>query len=120
MRIDHVEGPLHILLVGNEGQPYSLVTYLYSLLFYSLFEFYIGEEDNESMMDHLERRGKILAALALYWLCFFWVSALISSARGARLQLKASAAIHIPSHAKWVRLVELLAYVVNVDNDFKI
>jgi hypothetical protein len=47
MRIDHVEGPLHILLVGNEGQPY-LTSYIFLFLFLFLLsfnlEFYIGEE----------------------------------------------------------------------------
>ena len=34
---------------------------------FSFFSFYIGEEGNESMMDHLERRGRMLVTLALYW-----------------------------------------------------
>ena len=45
--MDHVEGPLHILLMGNEGHSYLN-----------------GEEGNKSMMDHLERSGMILVALA--------------------------------------------------------
>ena len=67
--MDHVEGPLHILLMEKRGNPTSLVLYIYihSLFFHSLFEFYIGEERKESMMDHIERRGRILVAFALHW-----------------------------------------------------
>ena len=44
--MDHVEGPLHVLLVGKEGQSYltSYISSSFSLFFHSLFEFYIGEE----------------------------------------------------------------------------
>jgi hypothetical protein len=54
--MDHVEGPLHSLLVEKEGQAYltTVATYLHSLFFHSLFEFYIGVEGKESMMDHIE------------------------------------------------------------------
>ena len=54
--MDHVEGALHILLVGKGGQPY-LTSYIcsFSLFYYSLFEFYIDEEGKESVMDRLER-----------------------------------------------------------------
>ena len=65
--MDHVEGPLHIFLVEKEGQPY-LTRYISSFsIFYSLFEFYIGVEGKKNMMDHIDRRGSILVALALYW-----------------------------------------------------
>jgi hypothetical protein len=47
--------------------PTSLVTYLHFILFiHSLFDFYGGEEGKHSMMDHLERQGRLLVALALY------------------------------------------------------
>ena len=67
MRTDHVEGPLHILLVGNKGQPY-LTSYICSFsIFLTIFlSFTLVKEGNESMMDHLERR-RILVALASYW-----------------------------------------------------
>ena len=65
--MDHVHGPLHILLVGKRGNPTLLVSMFFLSPFHSLFEFYIGEEGKESMMDHLERRGRILVVLALYW-----------------------------------------------------
>ena len=61
--MDHVEGPSHILLVGKEGQ-HCLTSYI-SSFFHFIFEFYIGEEENESMMDHLERKEKILNVLDL-------------------------------------------------------
>ena len=64
--MDHVEGPLHILLVEKEGQPY-LTSHISSFFFHIFLEFYIGEEGKESMMDHIERRGRILVALAFYW-----------------------------------------------------
>ena len=65
--MDHVEGPLHILLVEIKGSPTSLATYSHSLFFHFLFEFYIGEAGKESTVDHIERRERILVALALYW-----------------------------------------------------
>ena len=49
------------------GSPISLVTCLHSFFFSFFFEFYIGEEGKKSMMDCIERRGRILVALALYW-----------------------------------------------------
>ena len=65
MRMDHVEGPLHILLVEIKGQPYlTCYTSLFSLFSLS-FVFYIGEEGKKSMMDHLGRRGRILVALSI-------------------------------------------------------
>ena len=42
--------------------PHQLHVFILFLFFHSLFEFYIGEEGTESMMDHLERRGR------LHWL----------------------------------------------------
>ena len=58
--MDHVEGPLHILLVGKEGQPY-LTSYVSSFsLFFNLKKIDIGEEGKESMMDYLEKRGRIM------------------------------------------------------------
>jgi len=50
---------LYILLVEKEGHLY-LTTYLHSLFSHSLFKFYIGVEGKESMMDHIERRGRII------------------------------------------------------------
>ena len=41
--MDHVEGPLYILLVGKEGQPYH-TRYKFSFFVHFFFEFYIGEE----------------------------------------------------------------------------
>ena len=69
VRMDHVEGPLHILLVGKEGQP-RFTSYMSSfvLLFITLFfSFILVKKEKESMMDHFERRWWILIALALYW-----------------------------------------------------
>jgi hypothetical protein len=65
--MDHGEGPLYILLVEREGQSYP-IHYMSSFFFFvhSLFEFYIGE-GGKKMMDNLERRGRIIVALALYW-----------------------------------------------------
>ena len=65
--MDHVEAPLHILLVEKKGRPISPPTYLHSLFIHFLFEFYIGMEGKESMMDHIERKGRSLIPLALYW-----------------------------------------------------
>ena len=60
MRMDHVEGPLYILLVEKEGHPYP-TRYMSSFSFFqTLYEFYIGEEEKKSMMDHLDRRGGFL------------------------------------------------------------
>ena len=42
----------------------TVVTYLHSLFSHFFFEFYIGEEGKESMMDFIERRGRFLVALA--------------------------------------------------------
>jgi hypothetical protein len=64
--MDHVEGLLRILLAGEEGQSY-LISYISSFYFiHSLFEFYGGEEGKHSMMDPLERQGRLLVALDLY------------------------------------------------------
>ena len=41
------------------------------------FEFYTGEEGKKSMMDHLERRGRILVALTLCWLDLYCLTSLI-------------------------------------------
>ena len=52
----------------QRGNPTSLVRCLhFYFYFHSLVEFYIGEEGNESIIDHLERRRRIFVALALYW-----------------------------------------------------
>lgn len=64
--MDCVEGPLYILLVKERGNPTSFVIYSHSF-FHSRFEFYIGEEGENSKMNHLERRPMILVALALPW-----------------------------------------------------
>ena len=65
--MDHVEGPLHVLLVEKERQPY-LICYISSFSFFLLsFVFYIDEGGKKSAMDHLERRGGVLVVLALYW-----------------------------------------------------
>ena len=57
MKTDHVGGPLYILLVEKEGQPTSLVIHLESS-FHSLFEVYIGEEGNKSIMDQKRKKRK--------------------------------------------------------------
>jgi hypothetical protein len=65
--MDHVEISLYILLVEKGATlPHSLCISIFSL-FLLFFEFYIGEEGKKSMMEHLERRGSILAALDIYW-----------------------------------------------------
>ena len=65
--MDHVEGPLHILLVEKEGQPYH-TSYISSFSLFSLsFRVIHWRGRKESMMDHIERRRRILVALALYW-----------------------------------------------------
>ena len=65
MKVDHVEGPLHVHWWKKEGHPY-LTRYISSFLFYFLFfESHIHGEGMKSMMDHLERRGRIHVALAL-------------------------------------------------------
>ena len=50
----------------ERGSPASLVMYLH-FFFFPFFPFYIEEGENESMMDHLERRGKTIFVLVLYW-----------------------------------------------------
>ena len=50
----------------KRGIPTSLVTHLHSPYFHSHFVFCISEEGKKSTMDHLERKGRILVALALY------------------------------------------------------
>ena len=54
---------MHILLVGKEGQPY-LTSYISSLFFHFLFEFYINKEGKKSMMDHIEVRGRDFVVVA--------------------------------------------------------
>jgi hypothetical protein len=56
----------------KRGIPTSLVTHLHSPYFHSRFVFYISEEGKKSTMDHLERKGRILVALALYW-CLYMI-----------------------------------------------
>jgi hypothetical protein len=59
--------------LGTRGNPTLLVASFYLLLFlillFLLLKFYIGEERNESIVDHLERRGRILVALAYIGVC---------------------------------------------------
>lgn len=63
--MDHIEEPLHVLLVEKGGgQPY-LTHYIFNS-FNSFFQFYIGEEEKKSKMARLVKRGRILVALTLY------------------------------------------------------
>ena len=46
----------------KRDSPIPLVIYFLFIYFFTLFEFYIGDEGKKSMMDHLERRRRVL-----YW-----------------------------------------------------
>ena len=67
--MDHIEISLYILLVEKGATlPYSLcIPSSFVFPFHSFLEFYIGEEGKKRMMDPLERIGRILVALDLYW-----------------------------------------------------
>ena len=75
----HVEGALHISLVGKRGNLTSLITHLH-FVFSPSFGVLHGEEGKKRMMIYHERR-RILLALALYWclcnmclICKHWYS----------------------------------------------
>ena len=54
----------------NRGSLISLVIYLHSYDFTSFFQFYMDEEGKKTMiMDHLERRGRILTSLLYLGVC---------------------------------------------------
>jgi hypothetical protein len=64
--MNHVEGPLRILLVGKEGQPYLTSNISsFSFFFHFFFEFYIGVEGKHGVMDNIERRER---GFLLHWL----------------------------------------------------
>ena len=54
----------------KRGNPVSLITHLRSLSFCS---FFFSFTLTRSMMDHVERRGGTLVALALYWCLRAWL-----------------------------------------------
>ena len=54
-------------MVVIEGQPYPTRCISSFFFIHYICEFYIDEEGKKNMIDYLEKRGRILVTLALYW-----------------------------------------------------
>jgi hypothetical protein len=65
--MDHVEGLLRILLVGKRGSPSYLTNHISLFSFFTFFLSFTSMRKEESMMNHIDKRGRSIVALALYW-----------------------------------------------------